>query len=187
MLNDFIAIEAKGIPELMAKLKKLPPEIATIGINEANKYLVDVLRSYPPQKSVPRRQAYPHLRTTSPTGKEIIGYKSWAQFKLVMAKVNNGEVPYTRTQEFRRNWKIIGEGNESMIANETPYGKFLMDDELQSGGARAIGWKTLAQVLQTSGGKAGNVAVTRAVPKWMWDKFSGAVKKAAAKIGLDIK
>ncbi len=56
--NDFIAIDIVGLPELQAKLAKLPPEAQNAIVDDVSEYFLNVLREYPPQKSITRKAAY---------------------------------------------------------------------------------------------------------------------------------
>jgi hypothetical protein len=179
MPNDnFIGFDIFGVKELTDKFSKLTPAMLDAGADEANDYLFKILRdtTYPRKKSVSRKDAYPHLSFVSPGGTTVYGYKSWKQFKLVMALWGSGKVPYARTSNagFKGNWKIIGKGRNAIIANQTPYGGFLMGDNEQSSGARLIGWKMLG-------------TIARERTKMVVKKFEVGMKKGAEKVGVKMK
>ena len=175
-MADFIGVEIFGAKELAARLKKLPAAVIDAGSDEANKWLLGILKTttYPRKRSIPRRVAYAHLSATTPLGNTIIGYSSWKQFKFVMALVGSGKVPYSRTSTFKNSWQIIGKGKDAIIVNETPYGKFLMGDGEQSSGPRLIGWKMLSVVMKER-------------EKGVVTKFEAGMKKGAAKVGIEMK
>jgi len=56
--GDFVGIEVQGLEELRAQLKKLPPAVQDLVTEDVNKYMLDVLRTYPPQKAISRKRAY---------------------------------------------------------------------------------------------------------------------------------
>jgi hypothetical protein len=47
-----------GIDEITSRLRSLPIEYQKEVLDEAQKYAIDVLATYPPQKSVTRKKAY---------------------------------------------------------------------------------------------------------------------------------
>jgi len=114
-MSDFIGLDVQGIPELKAKLDKLPEEARNMGADESYKYLLDVLRQYPPEKRVTRVSVYGY-------GAGGKGFKSVAQRRYFFWALAHGviDVPYNRTQKLRRGWKKHGEGYKAFLANETP-------------------------------------------------------------------
>lgn len=160
--NSFIATEVIGLTEIQARMKKLIPEAADAGIDEANKYLVEVMREYPTYKYVSRKAAY---------GQTFVSDK---QRRYVMARIREGSITPgkpNRTQEFRRGWKILGRGKNSMIANEVPYGHWLMDNQDQARQPGMVGWKKIEAVIKDK------------MPRII-EKFDVGVKKAIKKLGL---
>jgi hypothetical protein len=137
MANDFIAIEVQGLKELIAALEKLPPEAQDAAIDEASKYMLNVLRAYPPQKYVSRQSAY---------GKTFFSDK---QRRFFFAALKDGRigVPYSRTQSLSKGWKILDKGKDAMLVNESPHADLVMGDN-QSRHAAKIGWKKHTQQLQ---------------------------------------
>jgi hypothetical protein len=53
-----------------------------------------------------------------------------------------------RSQRFASNWKVVGYGKNSIIANETPYGPYLVGDNTQSRMHQKIGWKKLGATIK---------------------------------------
>jgi hypothetical protein len=57
-MTDFIGIDVEGIPELLEKLDKLPPEARDAAVDEVAPYLVNVFKLYPPYSYVKFKDAY---------------------------------------------------------------------------------------------------------------------------------
>lgn len=162
MADDFIAIDVTGIEEISKKLAKLPDAVADEGTDEANKYLLNVLKTYPPYRYVSRKSAY---------GQTFVSDK---QRKYVMARIREGSITpgrANRTQTFRAGWRIIGAGAKSIIANETPYGKYLMDDQGQARQPGLVGWKKIS-------------AITKERINAILKAFDGGVSRAIKHLGL---
>jgi len=164
-MSDFIGIDVSGIEEIQAKLKKLPAEVIGAGIDEANVYLVNVLHEYPTYHHVSRKQAYP----------EVGGWFSDKQRRYVMGAIKRGEItiPYRRTQELAKNWRVYGKGIDSIIANETPGAAYVQGNSRteQSRMSKMIGWKGIDVIIVER--------INRIV-----EKFDAGVKKAMRKLGL---
>lgn len=160
-MSDFIAIEVQGIEELQAKLDKLPPEAADMGIEEGNKYLLAVFRQYPPQKYVSRKAAYGRT------------FESDKQRRYFFAALKDGRisVPYKRTQRLSRGWKKLGYGRNSFLANETPYAGLMQQKATQSRMAAKGGWEPIEDLIRER------------MPRLL-QRFEGGVKKALRKLGL---
>jgi len=96
--GDFIAIDIEGLEPLVKGLDKLPQNIQDAAGDDVAKYLVNVLKKYPPPKRVTRKAAY---GTT---------FFSDNQRKFFFAALRSGaiSVPYRRTQAFARGWRQIG-------------------------------------------------------------------------------
>jgi len=137
MAKSLIGFDIEGLPQLQNKLKHLPQDVKDAVGDDIAKYLLNVVRAYPPQKSVTRKQAY---GTTFFSDKQ----RRWFFWAL-----KNGalDVPYKRTQAFSRSWRIIGKGTDTIVVNETDYGGYLMGPGEQSRMSKIIGWKTTEQVL----------------------------------------
>lgn len=138
-MSDFIGIDTEGTKELVSKLDRLPDVVKDHAIDEVNKYLLNVLKAYPPYRYVPFKTAY---------GK----WFSEKQRRYVMARISEGTITPgmpNRTQRFSQGWKIVGYGQKSVIANETPYGPYLMGDTTQARMPAKIGWKRLKDVINS--------------------------------------
>lgn len=137
-MSDFLGLEVIGVEEVATKLGKLPDVVADAAVDEANQYMLRVLKTYPPYSHVTYKQAYG-------------GWKSEKQRRYVMARINEGTITPgkpNRSQEFRQGWEIVGYGKTSFITNQVPYGHFLMSDESQANMPKLIGWKKVSNVLK---------------------------------------
>ena len=161
MANEFIGIDVIGPKEVQAKLAKLPEAAQDAGVDEANAYLLNVVRTYPPRASVSRAQAYGQT------------FQSDKQRRWFFAALNSGEisVPYRRTQDLSRSWHILGQGKKSILVNESPYAHFVQQKETQANMMRLIGWKAVEDIVQERMAK-------------ILEKFDAGVKKAIHKLGL---
>lgn len=163
MAGDFIGIDTQGIAELNAKLSQLPVEARSQVVNEVSKYLINVLKTYPPQKYVTRKQAY---------GQTFVSDR---QRKWFFAALNSGDlrIPYHRRRShgIQGGWKQIGSGYNSIIANEVPGVQYVMGDDTQSRHERMVGWRTIGQIVKER--------MTR-----MLEVADGAIKKALRKLRL---
>ncbi len=144
MPDKFIGIDIVGLPEVQAKLQKLvDAEMADKAADEAAKYLKDVLKAYPSQQSISRKQAYP----------EVGGWFSERQRRWFFAALNSGEidVPYRRTQSLRNAWQIVGHGRTLILANEMPYASLVYGSSSgaeQSRMSKLGGWDRIPIIIQ---------------------------------------
>jgi len=161
MPDEMILIDAQGFEKLHAKLVKLPPALQDDVAQAGNEEGVRILGQYDVQYHyVSRKQAY---------GKTFV---SEAQRKFVMAKIREGEIkiPYSRTGGLRKGWRVVGEGRNSFIANDTPGAGYVMGD-IQSRHEALVGWKKGLDVLN------------RNIAKLIKGATKG-VAKAIRKVGL---
>lgn len=160
-MSDFIAVDTRGIPELQAKLAQLPDAAADAGVEEANRYILNVMREYAPYQHVTRFSAYNKTFFTEKQRK----YFFWA--------LNHGVIitPYHRTQHLRKEWKLIGAGRNQMVANEVEYAGLVMGDGMQERLHRKMGWDTEAERIRDRIGR-------------IVEKFDAGVKKAIRRLGL---
>ena len=138
MAGEFVGVEIAGLDDLMVKLNKLPDVVQDHAIDEANKYMLNVLKLYPPYRHVTMKQAYG-------------GFISEKQRRYVMARIAEGTIRPgmpNRSQRFASSWKVVGYGRNSIIANETPYGPYLVGDSSQSSMHQKIGWKKLGDTIK---------------------------------------
>lgn len=159
MSSDFIGIEIIGDKELVERLGKLSPEMQDAGVESANVYVINKERAYIPYKYVSTAQAG--------------GWKSDKQRRYVMAAIRRGEisVPYKRTQELSKKWKVLGTGRNQIIVNEVPYSKWVKDIKTQTQGHMLRGWDVIQDDL-------------RNWSKGILQKFEEGVRKAQKKLGL---
>lgn len=128
-MSDFIGLDIYGIPELTRKITYLTSEEAAgAGVEEANEYTIELLKSYPPYHYVSTQQAG--------------GWKSEKQRRYVMAAIRRGDIqiPYRRTQTLAQGWKAVGSGVNQIVANETPYAGWTMGEGTQSQMMQLRGW-----------------------------------------------
>jgi len=155
MADGFIGLDVQGLDNLKSLLKDLPEYAQDFVVEDVADYLLNVLRMYPPQKSVTRKAAYG------------VSFFTDKQRRFFFAALADGSinVPYRRTQALSRGWKKVGSGRNLIIANETPHAGLVMGGQTeQSRHARAIGWK-----------EAGEIAKERA------DRITKIAEAAAAK------
>ena len=138
MPDDFIGMDVYGIPELQRKLRHWPVDAQNAAVDATNKYLLDVLKQYPPYVHVAYKDAYG-------------GWFSDKQRKYVMAKIREGSIrpgQPNRSQDMAKGWKVIDKGVSSMIVNELPYAGFLMGTDTQARMPKKIGWKTVGSIVK---------------------------------------
>jgi len=133
MANDFIALDITGVEAIQNRLSKLPRAAQDEGVEEADKYIVNVMRMYP-QKVAP--------------GTPFI-WSSDKQRKFVMAKLRENGFQ-GRNQKLAKGWKTVGQGYKQIVANETPYADYVQG-ESQIVGHKARGWKTIEDNLKAKG------------------------------------
>ena len=170
-MSVFIGIDVVGEEIIQKKLAQLPIAVQDAAVVEANKYIVNVMKSYEPYKHIWRSRAFTNLRFTTPGGKVKIGYSSWAQFQKVHIMAKEGKFPYTRTQRMSRGWKTYGTGRNQIVANEVDYAGFVMGESTQDRLHKKMGWKTMEDRIRQRMGK-------------ILEKFEAGVKKGIRKVGL---
>lgn len=157
----FVGVEVRGIDALQRKLDHLPPVVQDEITDAVSIYLMDVLRTYPPQKSIRRKTAYG------------VTFFTAKQRRWFFAALRSGElsIPYRRTGETRRGWKQIGKGASSILANETQGAYFSHDNDRQARLNKLVGWSTIAEVVDSRKDRILRVAY-------------GALKRAMKKVGI---
>ena len=132
MPSDFIAIDTQGVLETQKMLAQIPDAITDDGTDNANKYLLNVVRAYAPYKHITFQQAYG-------------GWFSEKQRRYVMARIKEGSITpgrSNRNQRLSRGWKIIGKGRNSLLANEVPYSPYVQGEAGEQARMHTlIGWK----------------------------------------------
>lgn len=134
-MADFIGIDIQGYKQIADALKRFPDAVQDVAVDDVSKYIIDVLRIYPPRKRITRRQAYGRAFQTDKQRR----YFFWA---LHTGRIT---VPYNRTQTLRRGWRQEGRGTRSIIVNETPYAEYVMGEE-QSRMSDMIGWEKVSVI-----------------------------------------
>jgi hypothetical protein len=137
MADDLIGIDFENDEFIQTVLPRLPQEIRDTATDEVSKYLLNVLRGYPPYQYVSRKSAY---GVTFFTAKQ----RGWFFANL---REGNLDIPYKRSQTLSRGWDIIGSGEKSILVNDTPYAHHVYGDP-QSRHPAAIGWKRLPDILK---------------------------------------
>lgn len=138
--GGMIGIDIRGIEPLVKYLDDIAKaKIAEKAAEDVSKYLVDVLKLYPPQKYVTRADAYP----------EVGGFFSERQRRWFFAALASGElsIPYRRTQGFAQAWQIVGSGANIIIVNDTEAADYIMGPG-QSRHEAMVGWKQLPAILK---------------------------------------
>lgn len=139
MPEGLVGITIEGNEEVQKMLDKFPDEARAAAGEEVANYLLNVFQTYPPPKYVTRAKAYG------------VTFFTERQRRWFFAALNSGEiqVPYKRTQGFRRSWQIVGEGEDIGVLSDAPYGHFLVGERKeQSRHAREIGWKSVSETIK---------------------------------------
>lgn len=144
-MSDFIAVTLEGDKELAAKFRRLAPLVQDEGTDEADRYIVRVMKEYSPYRYVTRASAY---GTT---------WFSEKQRRYVMARISDGTItpgaPH-RTQALSHGWKIIGSGVGSIVANEVAHAALVQGNRAQqSRHAKAEGWKGIDVMMKDRSGQ----------------------------------
>ena len=170
-MSDFIGLEVTGVKELQSMLNKFPTEIQDAVVPDLSEYVVNTLRAYPTQRYVSRAAAYGQVSTDGAPP----GYFSMKQFRYVMMMIHKGgiSIPYKRTQNLAKNWKVIGNDRNAIVANEAPYAQYVQGDDTQSRHEAGVGWQTMSATIKAHN----NTLMKRA---------TRAANRAAKKLGFNI-
>ncbi len=160
MGDNLVGIDIEGLEVVQRALKSLPPEIINAASDDLSKYLLNVLRMYPPKNYITRKAAYGQT------------FQSEKQRRWFFRALNSGEinVPYHRTQKLAGSWKIIGKGMNTIVVSEAEAARWTMGDE-RSKHERMVGWKQIPEILSAHAAKIEST-------------LAGAAKKAIRKLGL---
>lgn len=160
MPSDFIGIDISGLEPIQKALLDLPDAAQDAAVDAASKYLLDVLKTYPPPNYVTRKSAYGQTFFTT------------RQRKWFFAALDSGEigVPYRRTQKLRNAWQQIGSGHQSILANEREGAAWVIGDNQSRHEAR-VGWKKASKVVEERMAR-------------VLEKAGAAVNKVIRKLGL---
>ena len=143
-MSIFIATEVTGDTDLYKLIEELPDEVGDAVVDDISTYLVNSFKIYPPFKHVTRKEAYPE------TGD---GFFSDKQRKWFFANLREGNIPEpsarNRTNKFSKEWKQVGKGLDSFIANETSYGPYLMGNDERARLSQLAGWATMNEEIES--------------------------------------
>lgn len=159
-MSDFVYIDPREIQQITDGLRKLIPAVQDEVVPEVLEYMKNVEQAYPPYQHVSYKRAYG-------------GWRSEKQRRFVMASIRTGRItiPYRRTQTLRRGWRIIGQGRNAYLINETPYAGYVKGDNTQARMLALGGWRTVSQDIKGRIGK-------------MQAKMEAAAKRAIKKVNL---
>ncbi len=160
MSDNLFGVDIQGLEQVQRALKSLSPEIVDAASDDLAKYLLNVLRMYPPKKNVTRKQAYGQT------------FQSDKQRRWFFANLNEGNinVPYNRTQNMASAWTVTGKGMKTIITNDTEAARWTMSED-QSRHEKLVGWEKISTILEKRAQK-------------IEDVLSGAAKKAIKKLGF---
>ena len=168
-----IHISIRGLEPWIRFIKDVPVGVKSRAMRAFVRYIIGTpaagLKHYEPYKYISRKQGFPHLRYTTVTGKEIIGYKSARQHHFVMASISQGKMlpgfP-RRTGQMQRGWTYGGDWTHLYIYNPVPHTKWVMGDLQQTRMHGLIGWKRTMVVVRERW--TGAIAAARlAVQDWI--------------------
>ena len=146
-MTDFIGIDITGDKEIAAALERVPFEVGNAIVDDVSGYIINVYKHYPPRKSISRAEAFPHLKARTPTGKMIIGYASWKQFKKSWRSATRAKSLTNEHKPYATTGNNTASGMKSIIANETDYAGYVMgENDNQSNMHRMIGWMNFDKI-----------------------------------------
>ena len=161
MSNDFVGLSVTGLPEIRDKLDQLEPAAVDDGVENANEYIVNSLRLYPPYSYVP----------LSAVG----GFKSDRQRRYVMAQIAQGNITpgqSNRTQRLSQGWQAMGSGSNQIVVNEVSYAPYEYEITQQSQLHMLQGWDVIPTFIQNRMDE-------------ILRRFDAGVKNALHRLGLD--
>lgn len=159
--GDFVGISIAGLPEIREKLARIYPEAADAGVEEADVYIVDAARLYPPYSYVPLSS--------------VGGFVSDRQRRYVMASIAEGRITpgrSNRTQRLARGWHTVGQGVNQIVVNEVEYAVYEYQIGQQTQMHMLQGWDVIPTFLQNR-----MAEILR--------RFDAGVKNALRKLGLN--
>lgn len=161
--NSWIGISVTDNERIARILARLPQEVGDAGADAVAEYVIKVYKHYPPYRYVPRERAYGRTFQSAKQRR----YFFWALHKGII-KIGNH-----RTQKLRNAWVQVGSGQNSIIANETPYAAYVMGDFVQQANQpMMVGWRQYDLVFDDHKDKIDKV-------------LFGSTKKAIKKLGLE--
>jgi len=143
-----IKVELLGVKEIVAKLERLPEEVADYALGDVQDYMLNVLKSdQPPKNYISRKQAYGQ------------SFQSDKQRRWFFANLKEGNinVPYRRTQALSKGWHKVRSGLFGYIVNNTPGAVFVLGERKQSRHEALVGWKKVSQQVSDRAEKIGQI------------------------------
>ena len=134
-MTDLLGIDFENDAQFQAWIAHISDgRIRDTVTDDVAKYMLNVLRAYPPYRKVTRESVY-----GAP-------FQSDKQRRWFFAALNDGslQLPYKRTQQLSNGWQIVGEGAKTILVNEVPHAKYAYGGNRLLG---AIGWKRLEQIV----------------------------------------
>ena len=131
-MPELIGIDIVGFETIKQRLLKLPKEAQDAGVENANEYILNQMRAYPPKPSAP------------------FVWSSDKQRRYVMAKLREQGGKGGRTQNLSQGWKAVGNGYKQILVNEVDYAKYVQDEE-QIIGHKTNNWQKISDILKKRG------------------------------------
>ena len=136
------------VPGGLKKLDKAVLDAYNAGLDESADHLIKVLRKYPPQKSVTRKEAYGQTFFTD------------RQRRWFFANLKSGElkIPHERSGDLGRGWKKQASARKGQraIVNTVGYADRVMGPG-QSRMSKLIGWRKVANVRRSEAKDINNI------------------------------
>jgi hypothetical protein len=129
-----IGIDVSGLKELRELALKLPDAVFDAITEDVGDYLVNVLRSYPPQNYVTRKAAYGQT------------FFSDRQRRWFFASLHDGSLtlPYRRSRNLGQSWAYeVRTPTLAIIGTNVGYARLVKDEGHQSAYLAAVGWPTV--------------------------------------------
>lgn len=160
-----VSVQIPGLERLEKKLAKLPKATQDEALNQVGKYMMSekVLGWYPKARYITRKSAY---GVTFFTAKQ----RRWFFWAL---RNGNIDVPYRRTMQLRRGWRVTGTGDTRRLTNSRPGAQFVIGNRTQSRHEAKVGWKTLSRLVKDNARgiqRTINGALARAFKRAGFDK-----------------
>lgn len=137
MADEFIGIRLEGLAGTQAALTQLYPKAAGEGVMEANRYLLEELKTYPPYAYV--------------SWDDVGGFRSERQRRYVMARIAEGSIKPgspNRTQRLAQGWHTVGaQDKNQLIANDVDYAPYEYEQGQQARMHELQGWEVIPAFL----------------------------------------
>ena len=139
-MTDFIGVDILNLPQLQARLNKLPIEIQDEVVPELARTALRLAKVYSQYRYKSRAEAYP----------EVSGWFSEKQRKYVMAAIRRGDIKpgiNNRTGALGNAWQVVGADRYAFLANTADHAKYVIGDTTQARQPALVGWKKIMQRL----------------------------------------